>query len=166
MDTKVIIIYLRSKPLIKTVYSFDELSHAHVSRHGATGILLNMTDKREKEREQTEQAEQGKGFGKEGFNEEQPPEGNESHFRKIDNKKKKFSIWDYSELEYDELEKEIALKINVDGYYDEIVPIDKNEETENDNERGIKLNVQIVALMAAGIISLGIVLWILFDTFR
>lgn len=65
---------------------------------------------------------------------------------KIDNR-----VFDYSEIEREKIEEEIQNLVNKDGYYDEIEPVDADEELEEDRRinAGIFVVVTlIVALMA------------------
>jgi len=55
------------------------------------------------------------------------------------------TLFDYSEIRQEELEEEIQNLVNMDGYYDEVVPIDAGEEYAEKGE----INGIVIALFAA-----------------
>ena len=65
------------------------------------------------------------------------------------------TLFDYSEIRQEELEEEIQNLVNMDGYYDEVVPIDAGEEyTEKAEINGIVIALFAALFMVAGAFSL------------
>ena len=62
------------------------------------------------------------------------------------------AIFDYSEIEQEKIEEEINALVNADGFYDEVKPVDANEEYEQENpinKTVILLIGVLVAFLAA-----------------
>ena len=65
-------------------------------------------------------------------------------------------LYDYSELEQEELEENVADLINRDGYYNEVVPIDEGMEYD-DKRNGV--DKRVIAVLAALFVVSGIIVY-------
>lgn len=65
-------------------------------------------------------------------------------------------LYDYSELEQEELEENVADLINRDGYYNEVVPIDEGMEYD-DKRNGV--DKRVIAVLAALCVVSGIIVY-------
>ena len=142
-----------TKPLKKHLYSFEEMKEPDVpieNRRGSQLLVSAYIEREEREKEIEERALPPSLEGIEPTEEEKPK------IRKLT--KPKFSIFDYSEIEHDQLEENVAALINQDGYYDEMIPFDEGRE-ENISKEG--LGKKIVLITLAVIITALIIYFIL-----
>ena len=79
-------------------------------------------------------------------------------FRKF-KPKHHFTIYDYSEIEQEDLENKVAELINQDGYYNDIVPVDEDAVTQM---IGTSDSRKIAAIAAVIIVSLILVILYVF----
>ena len=184
MDNQLVYVITYCSPILsRNKYDFSELRHARIARHGATGLLLDKVESEKKREAELEKAyekaaeraqvikDSTPGMSShllkenEGFDRATEEEERKAHFRKITKKKKGFTIWDYSELEYDDLEKETAEKINQDHFYDEIPPIDIKSDISADEGFKKKLDPKLAGLIVLAVLSLTVSIMIIMSLF-
>ena len=137
-----------TKPLKKHVYSFDDMKEPEAPIENRRGSQLLVSAYIEREEREKELKEKLLGPSLEGLS---PPEEEKPRIRKLS--KPKFSIFDYSEIEHDQLEENVAALINQDGYYDEMVPFDEGEEEKISKEgRGKKIALICLSIAVTALI--------------
>jgi hypothetical protein len=137
------LINLWCRPLARTDYSFDEIREERIKKpNSATGTIIASLERAELDRGSGVLPSQSHASGILRLSEEdieiaeartrlERKEDLSSlpRFRrlkaKIDNK-----VFDYSEIEREKIEEEIQNIVNKDGYYDEIEPVDADDEIE------------------------------------
>lgn len=145
MTTKEIIlkIDIACVPLKKHRYNFSEIHKRKEIKEKRSASQLLSSAYREREKREEEILKKKAEVDKTLLEEIKKTES-ETKIRKL--QKPRFSIYDYSEIEHDQLEEDVAELINKDGYYDDIVPIDDEIEESPLKKLSLGKTVGIIAL--------------------
>ena len=142
MSEKITKIEVLSIPLYKHRYIYDQVEKRETpdeSRQGSQLLVSAYREMEERERERAQLLQKRDPESLPAKPQEEPPQ----RFKRLS--KPKFSIYDYSEIEHDQMEENVAALINQDGYYDELIPIDEDVYTDAPVE-GLKKKILLITL--------------------
>lgn len=72
------------------------------------------------------------------------------------------AVFDYSELKQQEMEEAVNELVNTDGYYDEVLPLDADEDIEEDGPVLNKTAIILIGILLALLVGFGIYLSLAF----
>ena len=150
-----------TKPLKKHTYMFNEMKESPIeNRQGSQLLVQAFIEQEERELAEKAQLNEKQAAQPIGTDDifadilEEPPEEKKPRFRRLS----KFTIFDYSEIEHDQLEENVAALINKDGYYDEMIPYDEGQVVKQAREGLGKKLILIGAAVLVTIIAIIIIL--------
>lgn len=75
-------------------------------------------------------------------------------FRKLNRKPRKFTIYDYSAIEQEELEERVDQLINSDGFYNEVLPYDHGQAVEKEKSKKQMSNKLLLGLIGVCVVCI------------